>query len=159
MDAGLGAVEVVVDLVGDERRERGEQLRDGDEGVAEGGEGGGVTVPEAPARAPHLPVREVVDERRDGLAAARGVVVVQPVADDGDGVIEPGGDPLVEVVGRRCPLVRTDVVDVRVLVRQPAAAFARRRQRRAAAGHQRRQVSGGPGSPGGVTQETCSMMF
>ena len=46
-------------------------------------EGGGVAVPEAPPRAPHVPVGEVVDEGGDGVAGARGVEGLQPLADLG----------------------------------------------------------------------------
>ena len=80
VDAVLGAVEVVVDLVGDERRERCEQLGDRDQAGVERAERGRIAVPEAAARAAHVPVRELVDERGDRVAGARGVVVVEAVA-------------------------------------------------------------------------------
>ena len=70
--ARLGAVEVVVDLVGDERRERREQLRDGDEAVLQRVERGAVALPEPPARAAHVPVGEVASTN---AAIARPAVV------------------------------------------------------------------------------------
>src|ERR1700757_2037724 len=51
-------VEVVVDLVGDERAQRREHLRDREQAVAQRRERGRLAGPEAPPRAPHGPVRE-----------------------------------------------------------------------------------------------------
>jgi hypothetical protein len=49
MDARLRAVEVVVDLVGEERAERSQQFRDGDQALVQRREGGRVAVPETTA--------------------------------------------------------------------------------------------------------------
>ena len=73
---------------------------------------GGVAVPEAPARAPHVPVRELVDERRDRLAGARGVVVLHPLAHLGDRRVQARDRPAVELRRRLARL--GDAVGVRV---------------------------------------------
>ena len=80
---------------------------------AQGRERGGVAVPEAPARAAHVPVREVVDERRDRVAGAGGVVVVETLGDGLDRRGQPRQRPAVEIVRRR-GIARLDAVDVRV---------------------------------------------
>ena len=80
--------------------------------VCERPERGRVAVPEAPARAPHVPVRELVDERLDRVAGARGVVVVEPLADGRHRRRQARERPAVEV-GRRPGELR-HVVDVRV---------------------------------------------
>jgi hypothetical protein len=113
VDARERPVEVVVDLVGDERRERGEQLAHRHQAGAQRRERGRVAVPEAPARAAHVPVREVVDERGDRLAGAGGVVGLHPLGDLLDRAGQARQRPAVEVVGRR-RVGRRDVVDVRV---------------------------------------------
>ena len=75
-------------------------------------EGGRVAVPEARARAAHVPVRELVDERGDRVAGARGVVGVEPLAHDLGRRVQARERPAVEVGGRLGVLA--DVVDVRV---------------------------------------------
>ena len=112
VDARLGAVEVVVDLVGDERAERRQQVGDADQAAVQRPERGRVAVPEARPRAAHVPVREVVDERRDRVAGARGVVVVEPLAHDLGRRVQARDRPAVEL-GLRLAQLR-DVVDVRV---------------------------------------------
>jgi hypothetical protein len=69
---------------------------------------------QAPARAPHVPVGEVVHERRERVPGARGVVGVEPVADRLDRGGQPRQGPAVEVVGRLGGDVASDAVDVRV---------------------------------------------
>ena len=91
------SVQVLEDRVGDERAERGEQLADLDQAGLERPERRRVAVPEPPPRAPHVPVRELVDERRDRLAGARRVVVLHPLADLGDRRVQPRDRPAVEV--------------------------------------------------------------
>jgi hypothetical protein len=59
-----------VDLVADERRERREQLRDRHEAVAQRLERHRLAVPEAPARAADVPVREILDELGDRAPGA-----------------------------------------------------------------------------------------
>ena len=113
VDARLGAVEVVVDLVGHERRERRQQLRDRDQAAAQRRERRRIAVPEAAAGAADVPVREVVDERGDRVAGAGGVVVIQALGDGLDGGGQPRQRPAIEVVGRR-DVARLDPVDVRV---------------------------------------------
>ena len=80
VDARELAVEVVVELVGDERGEGSEQLRERHERRAQGGEGGRVGLPEAPSRTAHVPVREILDERRDRAPGGRRVVGGEPLA-------------------------------------------------------------------------------
>jgi len=63
MNAGQRAVEVVVDLVGDERTQRRDHRRDREQARAERLERRPLAVPEAPPRAPHVPVRQLLDER------------------------------------------------------------------------------------------------
>ena len=81
MDRRLRSVEVVVDLVGDERRERREQLRRRPPGSRAGSSKArrSSPSPEAAPGQPHVPVREVVDELRDRAAGERRVVVVHPL--------------------------------------------------------------------------------
>ena len=112
VDARLGAVEVVVDLVGDERAERRQQVRDADQAAVQRPERGRVAVPEARARAAHVPVRQLVDERGDRVAGARGVVGVEPLAHDLGGRVQARDRPAVELGLRLAQL--GDVVDVRV---------------------------------------------
>ena len=112
MDARLGPVEVLVDRVGDERAERREQLGELDQAGLERAERGRLAVPEAAARAAHVPVRELVGERRDGLAGARRVVVLHPLADLGDRRLQARERPAVEL--RRRPGRLLHVVDVGV---------------------------------------------
>ena len=88
------------------------QLRHRDEAGLERPERGRVAVPEAPARAPHVPVREVVDERRDRLPGARRVVGLHPVADLLDRRLQARDRPAVELGRRRRRLAH--VVRVRV---------------------------------------------
>ena len=111
MDRGLGAVEVLVDRVGDERRERREQLGGGEQALAQRGEGGRVAVPEAPARAAHVPVRQLVDVRGDRAAGGGGVVVLHPLDHRLGGGVEARERPAVEVGEVTLAL---DVVHVRV---------------------------------------------
>ena len=110
--ARLGAVEVVVDLVGQEGAERRQQVGDRYQAGVQRAERGRVAVPEAGARAPHVPVRQLVDERRDRLAGARGVVGVEPLANGLRGRVQARERPAVEIGGRRRGLGH--VVDVRV---------------------------------------------
>ena len=71
-----------------------------------------VAVPEARARAAHVPVRELVDERGDRVAGARGVVGVEPLAHDLGRRVQARDRPAIELGRRLCQLL--DVVDVRV---------------------------------------------
>ncbi len=108
----LAAVEVVVDLVGRERDQRGQQLRHRHQAGVQRPEGGRIAVPEAPARAAHVPVGQLVHERRQRAACARRVVVVQPLGRDFGGRRQARQRPAVQVgqsLGRG-----VDVVDVRV---------------------------------------------
>ena len=97
MDRGLRAVEVVVELVGDEGREGRDQLGDGEQRRLERGEGGAVALPEAPPRPAHVPVGEVVDELGDGPAGRRRVERVQALGDRLDRGAQTRQDPVVEV--------------------------------------------------------------
>ena len=112
VDARLGAVEVVVDLVGDERAERRQQVRDPDQAAVQRPERRRVAVPEARPRAAHVPVRQLVDERRDRVAGARGVVGVEPLAHDLGRRVQARDRPAVELGLRLAQLLH--VVDVRV---------------------------------------------
>ena len=69
----VAAGEVGVDLVGEEGDERREQRGDLEQAVAQGRERGPVAVPEAPAREPHVPVRELLDVGRDRPTGGRAV--------------------------------------------------------------------------------------
>ena len=77
MHARQRAVEVVVDLVRHERAERCEQLGDREQAAPQRLEGGHVAVPEAPPRAAHIPIGELVDELGDRPSRGRGVVRLQ----------------------------------------------------------------------------------
>ncbi len=112
--ARLAPSSVVVDLVGQERAERREQLRDRDQAGVQRAERGRIAVPEAPARAPHVPVGEVVDEVGDRVAGARGVEVLQALGDDLHRRGQARQRPAVEVVRRARVRVGPDAVDVRV---------------------------------------------
>ena len=79
MDAGVRAVQVVIDLVGDERAEGREQPGYRQQAAAQGREGRRVAVPEAPARAAHVPVGEVLHEVGDRAPGDGRVVGVQPL--------------------------------------------------------------------------------
>ena len=116
MDARLGAVEVVEDLIGDERAERRQQLGDGHQAVAQGRERGGIAVPEARARTAHVPVGEIVDEPLDLPAGDGRVEIVEPLADDRCRLLQARQRPAVEV-GQLDGLDtarRRDLVGVRV---------------------------------------------
>ena len=98
VDARQAAVEVLVDRVGDERARTARAASStSTRQVLERAERGRVAVPEAAARAADVPVRELVDERRDRLAGARRVVVLHPVADLGDRRVQPRDRPAVEL--------------------------------------------------------------
>jgi hypothetical protein len=77
-------------------------------------ERGRIAVPEAPARAAHVPVGEVVDERGDRVAGARRVEVLEALGDGLDRRGQARQRPAVEVVRRPRVRVRPDAVDVRV---------------------------------------------
>ncbi len=70
-------VEVVVDLIGDERAERRQHLRHRQQACAQRAERARLAVPEAPPRAAHVPVGELVQQLRDRAARDRRVVRVQ----------------------------------------------------------------------------------
>ena len=91
------------DLLRDERRERSEERRHGDQALVQRVERGGALhsaaaagVPEPPTRTPHVPVREVVHERLDPPAGSRRVVAIHPVADLANGAGQTGQDPPIE---------------------------------------------------------------
>ena len=78
----VGAGEVAVQLVGDERAERREQLRDRRQRLVQRRVRGRVgRLPEARPRPAHVPVREVVDELGERLRAAQRVEVLERVGD------------------------------------------------------------------------------
>ncbi len=87
-----------MNLVGEERGERGQHRRRLQKAVAQGREGGPVAVPEAPAREPHVPVGELLDEGGDLFAGGRAVELVHPLADRGDRALQPRERPAIEVV-------------------------------------------------------------
>ena len=86
-----------MDLVGDERGERGDQLRDLDQAVAQGGERCRVAVPEAPAVEPHVPVGELVDVVGDRPTRGGAVEVVHAVDHRLRQPLQPRDRPPVEV--------------------------------------------------------------
>ena len=94
--------------IGEVRHERGEQAGDGGQHLVQGGVRGALVVielalPEAAPVAPHVPVREVVDERLDPARRARRVVRVQRGARLADHRVEARQDPAVEQGPRRAP--------------------------------------------------------
>ena len=106
---GLAAVEVLVDRVGNERGQRREQLGDRDQAVVQHRERGRVAVPEAPPREAHVPVREVVDELRDGAPGERRVVVLHALDHALGGGRQARLDPAVEL-RRRSPASPTSSI-------------------------------------------------
>ena len=91
-----------VDLVREERAQRGEQLRAGDEALVQRRVRLRIgALPEAGPAAAHVPVREVVDERADARRSGERVERVERVGDDLHRVGELAEDPPVEQVSRR----------------------------------------------------------
>ena len=62
-------------------------------------------LPEPLTAAPHVPVRDVVDERRQPGRCGEPVELLERVGDGADGVVELGQDPAVEHVRRLRRLV------------------------------------------------------
>ena len=130
MDRRLGAVEVLVDLVRDERREGRQQLGDRLQRLAQRAQRAGVALPEPPARAPDIPVGQVVDELADRAPRERRVVVVQPRRDLLDGRADARADPAVQVglpaVGLLAEgrVARVERVDVPELTQEQPHALA-----------------------------------
>ena len=89
--------EVGVDLVGKEGRERRQQRREGDQAVAQGGEGGLVAVPEAAAVEPQVPVGELLAVVGDHAGGRGAVEAVHLLADLGDRPLQAGERPAVEL--------------------------------------------------------------
>ena len=91
-----------VQLVGEERAERRQQLGDvTTRHVVQRGVGLRVArLPEPGAAAAHVPVGQVVDEAGQAGGAPQGVEVLEGVGDLGDGVVELAEHPAVEHVGR-----------------------------------------------------------
>ena len=91
-------------LLREERRERGEQLRDRDQAGVQGVERSACVVtalvagrvPEAAASPPDVPIGQVVDERGDASARAGGVVRLEAVASDADRIGELRQCPAIE---------------------------------------------------------------
>ena len=115
MDARLGAVEVVVDLVGDERAERREQLaRPSTRQVCSVANAAG-----SPSQKRRRERRTYQFERSstnagDRVAGARGVVGVEPLAHRLDRRVQARERPAVEVGRPARRRVALDAVDVRV---------------------------------------------
>ena len=55
-----------------------------------------VTLPESPARTPHVPLRQVLDELLDGTACRAGLVTLHRLTHGVDGLRQPGKTPAVE---------------------------------------------------------------
>ena len=90
-----------VDLVGQERAEGRQELRDRHEAFVQGRMGVGVAgLPEPRPAATHVPVGEVIDESGKTGGAAERVESLEGIGDRGDGVVEFGEDPAVEHMGR-----------------------------------------------------------
>ena len=87
-----------MDLVGEERGERGEQRRRLQQAVAQGRERGPVALPEAAAREPHVPVGELLDVLGDRPAGGGAVEVVHALAHGRDRRLQPRERPAIEVV-------------------------------------------------------------
>ena len=95
------AHQVLVQLLGDERRERREQLGHRDERLVQrvvGGQlvGVALALPEATPAAAHVPVAEVVDELLDRAGGAGGVVGLEAGGDVLDERVELADEPAVE---------------------------------------------------------------
>ncbi len=106
-----------MDLVGEERRERGQHRRRLQQAVAQGGEGGAVALPEAPAGEPHVPVGELLDVLGDRPPGARAVEVVHALAHRRDRPLQARERPAVEVVaglGRLAEVERPEMLGVGV---------------------------------------------
>ena len=97
MNRRLAAVEVVVDLVGDERRERRKQFGNRDQGLAERRDRNRIALPEAPARTAHVPVGEIVDEGGDRATSAGRVEALQRLRDLLDGCRQPRAQPEIKL--------------------------------------------------------------
>ena len=92
------------EVLGEERHDRRDDAQRVDERGPERAEGGVVAVPEAPPRAPHVPVREVVDEGLEGPQGVDGQVLLVGLGDLGDHPPGAGEEPAVE----RGEVARTD---------------------------------------------------
>ena len=100
------AHQVLVQLLGDERRERRQQLGDRHERLVQrvvGGQlvGVALALPEAAPAAAHVPVAEVVDELLDGAAGAGGVVGLEAVGDVLDQRVQLAHEPAVDAAAAR----------------------------------------------------------
>ena len=99
------ALQVAVDRLGDERRERRRDLRELHEYVAERAVGVELVpvvlaLPEAAAAAADVPVRQVLDERDERAHRALEVILVHRGRDVGDQRLHRAADPAVEDVRR-----------------------------------------------------------
>ena len=116
------AHQVLVQLLGDERRERREQLGHRDERLVErvvGGQlvGVALALPEATPAAAHVPVAEVVDELLDRAAGAGGVVGLEAGGGVLDERVQLADQPAVEqrpLLHRHVLRRRVEAVDVGV---------------------------------------------
>ena len=117
--------EVRPDLLGDERGERREERRRGDQALVQRVERGHALgaatparVPEATARASYVPIGQVLDERLDPATSSRHVVAVHPVPDLANGAGESRQDPSVQKRsgGRRRSGLGVGIEHVRVRV-------------------------------------------
>ena len=142
------AVEVVVDLVRDERAERREQLADRKQARAQRRKRRVLAIPEAPARAPHVPVRELLHERRDRAPRARRVVGLEALGHERRRRRRARARPAVELersrgavlrgcarklLGRGVRVQHVEVVGRPELLQEQAHALAHRLRREAVA--------------------------
>ena len=95
--AAGAALQVAVDLVGEEGGERRQHRHRLDQAGAQGREGGPVALPEALAREPHVPVGELLDEVGDRPPGGGRVEVVHPLAHRRHRRLQPREHPAVEV--------------------------------------------------------------
>ena len=87
-----------MDLVGEEGGERRQHRHRLQQAVAQGREGGAVSLPEATAREPHVPVGELLDVLGNRPAGGGAVVGVHPLAHGRGRRLQPRQRPAVEVI-------------------------------------------------------------
>ena len=66
--------QILVNLLRDERDRRSQQFGESNERMAQGGQGSGVAIPEAPPVEPNIPVAEFVDKVGDGASGRSDIV-------------------------------------------------------------------------------------
>ena len=138
-----------VQLVGEERAERRQQLAGHHQGVVQGGVGVGVVgLPEPGPAAADVPVRQVVDEPGQAGGAAEGVEALERVGDRGHGGVELAQQPAVEHVGRLAGLpAGGGLPAVEVGVGDEEAEDVPQRQQRLAGGLADAFLEHAPGRP------------